>query len=258
MYVPTPAQLQAGIAGLKRVRGYYDTGMSYYRQAKRLKKMVGEAVGAGTAEATFNADLDDEVFATRAMYSSPLIRIERDKTTFDKRKRYRDIVNVRGVKWCFTVSNNCACDLTVHYAIVKRKDATTPSGDDFLGDIGGAKRYCSVAEATYSDHRLDCLPVNTDDYKILTHKKFLLNGKDGALVGQNETLKAAKNRRNYRHVEKYIKINRQFRFTETDINPIENLYICWWAYRRGEASKTNVLSAYNITQDLTCYFRSLI
>jgi len=252
----TAADLAAARSGLKRARGYYDKGMSYYRQAKRVKRMVGEAVGSSTAEATFLNTNSDALVATRALISTPLIRVERDKGTYDKRKRMRDILDIRGVKWCFTIVNRTDEDLTMHYAIVKRKDGTTPNGTEFLGDIGGPNRACSVAEVGYSDHHLDCLPVSTDDYKILTHKKFLLNA--DTRTAATGILNPAQNRRNYVHRERYIKINRQMRFVEGAVNPIDNLYICWWGYRRGRSTVAAQLDAWSLEQDLTCYFRSLI
>lgn len=241
---------------LKRAKRAAETIWAAYKEHQgRKKRRVGDPVHSSTAEASFTVPHSDVTFTTRNFGVAGLINIERDKGNYDKRKRFRDIVNVRGVKWCWVVRNNSHDDLRMHYAIVKKKDASTPTSTDFLADIGGEKRYAAVNQTGYTDFHLDCLPINTDEYYIVTHKKFLLPANrtvtPGTFVGRADS-------RNYIIGDKYIKINRQLRFVEGATEPINQLYVVWWAYKAGSQTISPSLEEFTLSQTFLCYFRSLV
>lgn len=232
--------LLAASIGAGYITGEYDSqiqrardlGTGLRRMYERLPKRqkVGHRKGEGTSKAA--TARTDRIVNTRALDLIPFVEITR-ATASDQDQpslRERNVVYVSGVKFCIQVANLDDRPLRVHYAIVKRKDAITPTGTDFLGGLGSINRGVDLNTVGLVDGYLDCLPINTDEYIVFKHKKFVLNPRPGT-VAANLAYVGNSTSGNYRRLEKYIKINRQFRFeTSTDTEPIGQLYMVFWCY----------------------------
>lgn len=208
-----------------------DIGTGLRRMYERLPKRqkVGHRRGDGTSKAAKSAT--DRIIDTRELDLIPFIEVTRATGAQQDLSNLRDrnVIQVSGVKFCIQIANLDDRPLRVHYAIVKRKDAVTPTQVDFLGGLGNASRGVDLNTVGLTDGYLDCLPINTDEYIVFKHKKFTLNPKPGSVAA---TLAYVGNSTsgNYRRLDKYIKINRQFRFEGTATEPIGQFYMVFWAY----------------------------
>lgn len=232
--------LLAASVGAGYIAGEYDSqiqrardlGTGLRRMYERLPKRqkVGHRKGEGTSKVSSPA-LQNVVLDTRQLAATPFIVVSKNLGNEDlNTNRERNVIHVAGVKFCIQLANLDDRPLRVHYAIVKRKDSVLPTGTDFLGGLGSTNRGVDLNTANIVDGYLDCLPINTDEYIVFKHKKFVLNPKPGG-VAAGLNFYGNSTSGNYRRLEKYIKINRQFRFEDSTVTePIGQLYLVYWCY----------------------------
>ena len=215
-----------------------------YRRFKslRAKKMagVGKRVGAHTSKKSDNKYEWDNL-NTRTAYCTLLNSLAQDVTRIDARDG-RDIVNFRGVKICFEIHNRLTgkddilyfnwaivkakhlCDDDVPVAPMKRASDFQLPMDKFFRSYDG-NRSEAFSEAR-SAIEFKCSPINTDEFVVLSHKRFqVLNASD-----QNMG-------RHYKFIDKYLPVNRQIRYMpEGDPNnpgdnlpiPGDRLHLVYW------------------------------
>ena len=202
------------------------------RRAKRARfsaSNIGEPVGSATAKQCRTGQRDHQVISTRTLYNEGLFDIGRGDERY---QRERDIINVRGVKICMEFSNRSTNPMYFHWAIIHPKDGKSGIGapDFFRNQANGGQRGAAFANSL-SAEQFHCLPINTDIYTIIRHRKMVL----GPAVGS--TVFSARNTKNYGNVSEYIPIKRQVRYVGPGAaNPASGqLWLVFWCDRFGEA-----------------------
>lgn len=198
-----------------------------YRGVRRAD--VGRRVGQASAKIYQWNETGN--LKTRTLYEFPMIKVPQD-SNFDDALNEREAIyriNTRGVKLCMELMNKRGRPLYCHIAIVVPVNVETFTGDNFLRGLGHDVHTIPIGDLGKSDQYLNCCPINTDRFKVLSHKKFIL-GRKSSVTNPSQAQSGA-NERNYVIKRKYYKLNRQFQFkAHTDQTPLKNLHLCVWFY----------------------------
>lgn len=103
-----------------------------------------------------------------------------------------------------------------------------------------------------SSVEFDCLPINSDEYRILMHKKMVLGGSGADSPFNTSTMK-----KNYAKISFYYKLNRQLRFDGTEQSPVsDRIWLVWWCdeWFKDPGDLANV-GRLQMQHFMTCYFR---
>lgn len=208
-----------------------------YQKTKSFQDRLGEPVGTGTAKR--NGFTPAIVNVTgQALQAIPLISLTKSSTdAIDQRQR--DMVNYRGIKVCVFLRN---LDVTgepmyCNWAIISPKasagSALAPT-DFFRGDGASRGKDFIVGSSWMDTH---CMPINTDVYNVLHHRRFVLDG----VFNAGDALPATTNdvtntgTKGTLLFEKYIPVNRQLRFDSGQEYPTTpNIFMCFWCQRTDE------------------------
>lgn len=227
----------------KRARG------SKYKNARkklRARRSIGRPVGFSTSKKYGTSPEIRNLKTLKTLYSHPLILIKKQDGTGNRiDRRERQVVNFRGTSFCLHVENlnNIPMFLNVAVVIPKNNDFLTasiiPNTEFFRGvqnsrtqDFGTGMNFMA----------LHCRSINTDRYRVLTHKRYKISP-------ANSTNNAGE----IVH-KQYVKINRQVEFDDGDLIelPRKCAYLCWWASNASNAAQA---TAYNVTLEQTQYFK---
>lgn len=234
------------------------------RKARRAKASVrtkiGERVGKSTAKKHVIDNTGGNSCDTRKLYARPLIEITHNPNN-DIDDRQRNIINLRGLKLCLYMQNNTGnSTLFVNVAVIWDKKgnqeigsyANTTVPDFFRQHQGGAARSQDFGVAL-SALEFHCLPINTDRFGVLMHKRFKLAPTAAQSTGQKSP-----NLSSFRTIMKYVKIKRQLRFQNTNISIPESgqLYVVHWCDAIGTSFGGGGLANAMTTQEYhVAYFR---
>lgn len=229
-----------------------------YRRRKKAKfstKNVGEPVGssnckrAETLYEEFNVNRSTRILNTRTLLNI----YKQDSFNDNLDKRVRDIINVRGIKICGEWKNNSSYPLYLNVAVISPKDGVVNvSADDFFRSHSADKRSVNFSTAL-SSNQLHCLPVNSDKYTVLRHKRFTLGPDPTPLNNRPYSI----NKDNFLVMNWYLKLKRQIRF-EGDLNVPESgqVYLVWWADKFGtDATTAPAPDSYNNSLRAIVYFK---
>ena len=160
--------------------------------------------------------------STRTLYFTELQDITKT-TTNEIDKRQRDVVKLSGVKLCIEVNHLQTAPLLVNYAIVYDKRSndgtTTVNTGDFFRANGGTQRAKDFS-TVLSSAEFHCLPLNTDRFTVLWHKRFKLGVNTPSGGYSNNS------RENYRMIQKYQKINKLIRYEDGSAQ--SKIWLMWW------------------------------
>jgi len=165
--------------------------------------------------------------------------------------RQRDIINVRGFKICMEVTNKGAVPLYFNVAVIAPKDgaAGVNTVDFFRSSATERARDFSTDLTSLEYH---CLPINTDRYTVLKHKRYrLLSGPTGSDYIANSG-------KNYMNLDWYIPLKRQVRFNNGDGGSPESgkVYFVYWGSGFGQNGGVIQGNAdMEITERIVTYFR---
>ena len=200
------ARMAIGVANhLWRNRGKYRRaakviGKAWRARARRRASMARIGTTPGTAQCK-RASVAKDTFtgSTRTLYFTELQDITKT-TTNEIDKRQRDVVKLSGVKLCIEVNHLQTAPLLVNYAIVYDKRSndgtTTVNTGDFFRANGGTQRAKDFS-TVLSSAEFHCLPLNTDRFTVLWHKRFKLGVNTPSGGYSNNS------RENYRMIQKY-------------------------------------------------------
>lgn len=222
------------------------------KSSNRAKSTIGESVGTSSAKRHKSVKQSGNYY-TRELYSHALFNIPRNSgIENDISLRDRDIVNLRGVKFCLQFTNKLqlgdAC--AVNWAVIQRKGCVGEGPEvektSFFRSEGDAGiRHLDFSD-TLSQIQFACLPINTDKYKVFMHKRFRLEGSSGA----NQLLQS-------KDIMHYWKVGRQLRFENQSFSSPESkqCYLVWWADALGTLPGTARQIGINRDTNVVCYFR---
>jgi hypothetical protein len=90
-------------------------------------------------------------------------------------QRDRHTVELMGVKLCMELTALSNNPLYVNVAVVHLKNTDAPLNQDFFRSSGGPTRGTDFNESLNSNE-FHSLPMNTDKFVVLSHKRYRLNG----------------------------------------------------------------------------------
>lgn len=199
-----------------------------YRKRARTTALahVGDVVGSGTCKrAVTQVDWVNSGFSSRALYWRDLTAnlAKTDASHIDAiNRRSRDLLNLRGFKIRYAVTNRCDNPITFRVAVVNPNHGTDIITTDFFR---GYKDSRSVDFSTALNGGELCeSPINKDKYNVIKEWKIRIKTNDrstGAFIERTGN--------NYRYGEMYLKINRQLRFISGTDNVETPLLLVWWA-----------------------------
>lgn len=227
---------------------YGRAARTIYRAAKRRRRMqkVGEDIGSSNTKRCTTNIVEVRNFNSRFL-NKYLINVIPKTTTNEIDKRQRDVVNLRGIKLQMEWRNNSNEPLQCHWCILCPKYRQGIENSEFFRGHDNV-RAVDFAN-TQSSTQFWTRPINTDDYTIIAHKRFTLAPKDGGVAYNAEGPK------NFRTVNRYIKIQRQCRY---DGDELVNgrLWLCYWADKfMTPAGTAGATSAYGASHRILTYFK---
>lgn len=248
MSMVTPVQLypylaaaQSATRAAKRARTAYETygpgakkaASTIYAAYKRYKRAKGRSYRARVSDIGNNVDADNAKRAvgstvgssnSRTLNSLNLVALEKT-TTNEIDKRQRDLVRFVGTKICIQIANELSdsTPLVVNFAVVHPRDQNTVNNDKFFRSFGNERSQ--DFGITLSANDLHCLPINTDRYTVLTHKRIKLGGYNVTTANRFKT----QNYDTFKEMSLWVPINRQLRYPATGSQPEQgNVFLVWW------------------------------
>lgn len=221
-----------------------------YKRSKRTKafsaKNVGFNIGEGTGKRYISQNNGPVLQQTRQLIVENLSDIPKGDAI---NERERDIVNVRGFKVCMELNNVTSKPMYVNMAMICPKNSSAPSVINFFRD-SGLKRAKNFDD-NLTSLELHCLPINTDLYTVLRHKRMIL------APGDTPTDTATLTGRSYTNVDWYVPLKRQMRYASTSaLNSADRVYLVYWCdlYATG-INIPGTLNALQAAERHITYFR---
>lgn len=216
------------------------------RARPRSNNKVGETVSSNNSKRCVTVYEGPSNKSTRTQYYNDILDITRG-TQLDNRQR--DIINVRGFKLCMEVKSLLATFATGEHimfniALISNRNGTAPDAIDFFRNSSGDARSTDFSNGLTSTE-FHCLPINTDKYAVLMHKRFMLGD---SLNDANPS---------HLFIEEYIPINRQFRYNDgTTSIPNNALHLIYWAdISMLPGGSTPSADAYQVSNTGVVYFK---
>lgn len=221
-----------GSYGLTAYTGYSIARAAYrrFRRAKRSRfgrTNIGEPVGTGTSKRSVTLDQGPVNQDTRTLYSYDITDIP-PGSNIDQRERR--IVNVRGFKICMEIKNTGSLPLYVNVAVLSPKGGKGGvNATDFFRS-SDTERGRNL-DPTLTSNEYHCLPINSDNYTILKHKRMRLVA--GAGGGDTVSL----NGYSYTNLNWWIPLKRQIRYESSGDSPdVGTCYLVYWFDQFGTGS----------------------
>lgn len=227
-----------------------------YKSNKRAKLFsrthVGESIGSTNAKSSVIDSTTAITKDTRTLYTQSIAQLLQGT---DINQRLRQHVNLRGFKVCFEVNNGLSIPLYANFAVIAPKGTSTKSSkidEKNFFRWQGNKRAIDFSPTLLSSLEFHCLPINSDDYTVLKHKRYRL--------GPNQTSATftAQSGNSFKNIDWYIPLKRQVRYDQDEGGkPTDgDVYMVYWFdgfnVPAGEAPST---SAVAISQRYVVYFR---
>lgn len=222
----------AGVVGsyagwrMRKFYKRYPRARNYYGKSRRLlakkarfsRRQIGERVGIDNAKHTIISQASGSLSFDRAMTSQELTDISQGT---GENFRLRRLINMRGWKICMEFINfgTEACYLNV--AVLHHKQLETVETSDFFGNKG-YERAIDFGDPSLDALQYHCLPINTDNYVILRHKRYKLVA--GTQSGGTNDLTGS----NHMNLNWYVPLKRQLRYDQ-DGTAVESGQ-CWLVY----------------------------
>lgn len=210
-------------------------GMSRRGTRNKRRRVMGAKGRAFTnreyvfASSTPSAAGDLEFLRRKELHVRELVFAGNADTNDDLRNAPGRRFWVSGVNLCTTFKNNTLnIPIRVHLAMVQPKEfEADPNGfdDDFFKSSASGSDMYENFNATLRPWNMDydCFGINKRKFNILTHTKFIVKPRGDANNADRE-------HSNFRHLEKYYKINKVFEFdNNTDTSISKPIYcLIWW------------------------------
>lgn len=165
--------------------------------------------------------------------------------------RQRNLLNIRGFKFCCEVVNISTLPIYFNMALIIPKGTNTVGTVDFFRSFS-TDRGQDFDTANCSGLEFGCLPINLDKYFVLFHKRMRLNKAEGAVGVFDEH-----SGRNYANLDFYKKFNRQVRYDAISNDTPESSAPMWvhWAAKVGTGNAVVAGQTYSMAHHIITYFR---
>lgn len=235
-----------------------------YKRRKNFKKWaakmrIGPQPGIPQAKRVQTAAVSNVQLNTKVLHYSELTDIAHT-TSNEISKRQRDICYLSGFKLMMELKNNLDAGipqtpLYVNLAFVydreSNKGTVIVSDSEFFRANTGNTRYRDFNGAMTAMER-HCLPLNTDRFTIISHKRYKLGVASGS-AGYNANIAP----KAYMTICRYIKLRKRITYTEDD-KANSKIWMLLWCDKFGDSS-TDPISANALAYDYTisAYFREI-
>lgn len=205
----------------RKYKRYKARRSSKYGRPKKKMRLIGNRPGSSTAKKRLQLfDSQAQGLSTRTLYSHSLTEVPAQTTADEIDARNRDVVNLRGVKFCWEVRHSSNIPMYMNWAVVSPRAGNSIDSTDFFRAYTGTRNQ--DFSVSLSSNELHCLPINTDKYIIFTHKRYRMAALDSITYQQNRGA-------TYLVIQKYLKIKRQLRFDGIATTPEgRSLFVVYW------------------------------
>lgn len=245
----TVASIAAGLE--QRIKNSFDRHASRKRAADRFPADIsylrfGDEPGSSDSKRQATVTDTYQAKSTCTLDVQNVTNIAKDGAGADAiNTRERDVAVIKGFKVCSEIKNiNTSDQMYYNIAVVVARDNLGVPTDDFFRAESGTSRTVNFDPSILTANELHCLPINTDKYIILKHKRIKLLIDNVTSVGRNQT-----------NHDFYMPINRQLRWDDALGTPRQDIYILSWASFYGRTFGTTAASGQNDTSEN--YERSL-
>lgn len=244
------------------------------RKRQRTVKRSQFGYSPGSSISNQSQQIRDQApftMSTKRLYVCELTRIARNAQGDAERRSLA--LYLSGFKFCCEINNNRSQTAYFHYALLTYKNDTSDAERFDVGAANDAKTENQTvnffrdqglnnsSRATgVNDGRtgieMHCLPINTDAYKILTHKKYKLgpNGQDKQGPDNNNGSGGP----NQRTIMRWIRLKRQIRYTGIDNTTCQNpIFLVMWCSALHETGGDPPLPQVDRQVRVITYFRNL-
>lgn len=210
-------------------------GLKSYQKKWDKKKSNVSQLGFAYSKSScrvHEVDLGTTVANTRILHQVDLVNIPKLSTSFTMDSRFRDVINLSGIRLSYILSNiNVNDNMLWNVCVLATRDRNNGdiSTTNFFRNSSGSDRGLDFSTALDANvfHNSS---INTDDYIVLYRKKYNLSGRtsDGGAVEV---------------VNDYIPLRRQIRYDGSG-DPHQGLRLVYWcdqpAAAGASASVTNL------------------
>lgn len=223
------------------------------KRAREALQHVGDPVGLGTCKrAVTQSEWSNNALGSRAIYWKDITGNlkKTDASHIDAiDRRSRDLLNLRGFKIRYTVTNRITAPLIINIAVVNPNHGTDITATDFFRGYGSTR---AEDFSTGLNGGAMCFsPINKDKYNVVKHWKIKLKANDR---GAGEFIERSHN--NYKCGQLYLKVNRQLRFIGGSDNVETPLLLVYWADNPfAQATDISVADAWRYNFETIAYFK---
>jgi len=220
------------------------------KKRKTSNKTFGEPMGYGETQRAITRNASIVPYSTRTLNSYDLVDID-PMVNHEVNRRHRDIIDLKGIKLAMYMKNTISEPLYFNVAVVVPKfnqSSTTVANSDFFR--ASTDQRGTSFSTNLSPLEFHSLPINSDLFHILLHRRFIVGGDDTA-AGFTDSTKP-----NYLSFTKYLTVNRQIRFE--DNNPVNGrIQLCYWADKIDSAPTfLPTTNAYQVSEHHICYYNN--
>lgn len=233
---------------IRRARGITQRVFNRKSNFKRVQRShIGERVGSDRTRSS-NVAEDALTIDTRTLYVVPLIQNITEGT--GNSQRFRDMLNIRGFKLRFEITNEGGEGLIWNVAVIHPKQGSDVTTVDFFRDNGGDRSVNFNIGLTSLDFATR--NINVDRYSVLAHKRFRLQSKEiesYILPNTDQT----------RMVSMYIPLKKQVRYDDqgTGEIPVHQVFCVYWCDKLNTpTSSPVVVDQLAMLQRFVTYFRN--
>ena len=225
-----------------RISKQYRYARRSSRKARFSTRNVGNPPGTQLAKSVTKGDTG--MFGTRTLVFNNVTDITRGTGLSE---RTRDFVNLRGFALHFNaITNTTAPNVSCfNVAFLAPKAGKTISNTDFFrSQSSGDDRDLNFSIALTGE-QLHMLPINTDKYTVLKHKRFKLTTQSSGVSGF------------YRCLKMWVPLRRQIAYdASTGLSATEPVYFCWWMdLLNAPANQTVTANTVNLQWKVITFFR---
>lgn len=242
-YAMAARAIQYGWRNRKRIKR---AAKAVYRMGKRRRTAKWGRRTMPNAKARAQAKQDIIPVATQEQFPMGSLQIKSlPWPTFGDglRQRERNMIRFKGVKICryfeYFRDLGGADDIgpiELHWALVQFKDPVLLTTDlqnlnDFFrsheSDTTRSQNFPTYGSSSGWDMTMNCQPINPEKYRIITHRRYLLEPRNNTtgvsgIYGKNRTPHFVK-------IEKYFKFNKVMNFrNQSDGVPDNNIVEVYW------------------------------
>jgi len=167
--------------------------------------------------------------------------------------RQRRTIYAGGLKLCMEVLNgNPSQPMYFNVAILNNKQGPGNLANDFFRNQGiNANREIDFS-STLSSNELHCLPINTDKFNVLWHKRYLLGP---ASTAENADYGGYDGMPSFQSINAYVPIKRNIRYNNSGFAQDSDVCMVYWGAPFGGNSDEPPSGELQVGYRIIAYFR---